>query len=258
MRIKNLVAFTLIELVVAATIIMLLASIGFYSYTKNISDARDGARKTDVAALSSQLKLYKKQRGAYSFPWNFFELHNRGETAAYQWYLDNTVTLSTAEKLPLDPKLDIPYSYAVTKNRQEFQIGLTLENAESPYALLEWDYKSVSRNILPNLILATESSSPLEINNAVWAGSTNRNLFIFHKGKHNLPYDFKTALPVADGTTFDNLFAEAEIDYWQNTDYRNCNEIYNAGKNITPSGQSDEYQILWSTWALTNTGCTAP
>lgn len=55
-------AFTLIELVVTATILVILTSIGFYSYTQNISDARDGRRKTDLSALSSQLNLYKKQR----------------------------------------------------------------------------------------------------------------------------------------------------------------------------------------------------
>lgn len=254
----NLGAFTLIELVVAATIIVLLASIWFYSYTKNIADARDGARKTDISALSSQLKLYKRQRGAYIFPGSYYEIHNRGEVAAYQWYIDNSVSLSTAEKLPLDPKLEIPYFYSTTRNRQEFQLALTLENAESPEAVVEGDYKSVAKNILPTLILAREGTTSMEINDAVWAGSTNRNLFVFHKWNHNLPYDFLTASPVSDGTDFNTLLIDSENDYWQNSDYRNCSEIFTAWKGVTPTGLSDEYQILNSVWSLTSTWCTAP
>lgn len=249
--------FTLIELVVAATIIVLLASIWFYSYTKNIADARDWARKTDIAALSSQLKLYKRQRWAYTFPWSYYEIHNRWQVVAYQWYMDNSVSLSTAEKLPLDPKLEIPYFFSTTRNRQEFQLALSLENAETPYAIVDGDYKSVAKNVLPNIVLAREGSSNFEINNAVWAGSTNRNLFIFHKGNHNLPYDFLTASPVSDGVDFDTILSDASDDYWQNSDYRSCSEIFTAAKWITPSWQTDEYQIINSVWALTNTGCTA-
>jgi prepilin-type N-terminal cleavage/methylation domain-containing protein len=54
--------FTLIEIVVSATILVILTSIGFYSYTKNIADARDSARVTDISALESQLSLYKRER----------------------------------------------------------------------------------------------------------------------------------------------------------------------------------------------------
>lgn len=250
--------FTLIELVVAATIIVLLASIWFYSYTKNIWDARDGVRKTDISALSSQLNLYKRQRWAYNFPGNYYQIHNRGEAVAYQGYVDNTVALSTAEKLPEDPKLETPYIYSTTTNRQEYQLAATLENSESPYAILEGSYKSVAKNVLPTIVLAREWSSAIEINNAVWAWATNRLLFVFHKWNHNLPYDFITAAPTSDGTDFTTLLADAASDYWQNSDYRSCSEIFTAGKWITPSGLSDEYQILNSTWALTNSGCTAP
>jgi stress response protein SCP2 len=41
------------------------------------------------------------------------------------------------------------------------------------------------------------------------------------------------------------MLDNAGDDYWQNTDYRNCEEINLAGKNITGSGAADqEYQIL--------------
>jgi type II secretory pathway pseudopilin PulG len=74
---KQTAAFTLIEIVVSATILVILTSIGFYSYTKNISSARDSARLTDLSALESQLSLYKRERGAYPFPGDYFNILNR-------------------------------------------------------------------------------------------------------------------------------------------------------------------------------------
>ncbi len=54
--------FTLVEIIVAATILVILTSIGFYAYTNNIADARDGVRKTDIASLESALNLYKREK----------------------------------------------------------------------------------------------------------------------------------------------------------------------------------------------------
>lgn len=259
MQPRNKNAFTLVELVVTATILVILTSIGFYSYTQNISDARDGVRKTDIASLSSALTLYKKQRGAYPFPGDSFEIRNRGKTVVYQGKMNEKVTLSTAERFPLDPEMEIPYFYAITANKQEFQLGLSLENSENPYAILQGDYKSVAKNILPTLLLATGATTAVEINSASGAAAlANRNLFLFNNGYHNIPYSFIDGTPLSDGTTLTNLIIDAGTSFWQNSDYRDCTEIFTAGKWITPSGVSDEYQIVSSTWALTNTGCIAP
>ena len=255
---SNKFAFTLIELVVTATILVILTSIGFYSYTQNISDARDGARKTDISTLASQLNLYKRERWAYPNPWDSFEIRNRGYTVGYQGYMNQKVTLSTAERLPLDPELDTPYIYSVTRNKQEFQVSATLENNESPFAFLQWDYKSIAKNILPNIVLALQTTSPVEINQVVGTGATNRNFFVFHNGFHNISYDFINGIPQSDGTLFTTLLSDAANDYWQNSDFRSCSEIFTAGKWITPSASTDEYQILSSTWVLVNTGCLAP
>jgi len=51
-KIKNhLAAFTLVEIVVTTTILVILTSIWFYSYSKSISDARDSARIADISTL---------------------------------------------------------------------------------------------------------------------------------------------------------------------------------------------------------------
>lgn len=257
---KNTRAFTLVELVVAATILVILTSIGFYSYTKNISSARDSARKTDISALSSQLSLYKKQRWAYPHPDSSFNITNKTLIVAKQWSMSQNVALSTAEKIPLDPELKIPYSYSVTANRQEYQIGGSIENSESPQAIIAWSYKSVSKNILPTILLATWSTSNIEIS----SGNAGRDFFIFNNGFHTLPYDFESGSPYSDGSSFSWILDDAGTNFFQNSDYRSCEEISTAAKHITPDGQSDEYQIRDANGALVNqvcncssTGCTA-
>lgn len=253
-------AFTLIELVVAATILVVLTAIGFYTYTQNISDARDGSRKTDLAALWSQMNLYKKQKWSYPLPGDAFEIHNRWYTVAYQWLLNNSVALTTANSLPTDPDLEIPYTYSVSRNRQEYQIALSIENNEDPYASIAWDYKSVSKNILPSLVLALEATSDTEVNAAVGAWAINRNLFIVNKGYHTLPYDFITEQAYADGSSLETILWDAWESYWQNIDYSSCSAIYQAKKHITidDGSTSDEYQVRNSSWVLTNTWCTFP
>jgi len=257
---KSSFAFTLIELVVAATILVVLTAIGFYSYTQNISDARDWTRNTDLAALNSQLKLYKSQRWKYPFPGEYFEIHNRAETVAYQGFMDNTVALSTASDIPQDPDLDRFYTYSTTSNLQEYQIALSLENSEDPYARVSWDYKSVAKTILPSLVLALDSTTTTEINASEPGWATNRQLFVLDTGFHNLPYDFINEVPYSAGSDFDTILSAVEWNYIQNTDFINCSEIYLAKKHITPADWSttDEYQVRNSSLALINIGCTFP
>lgn len=244
--------FTLVEIVVTTTILVILTSIWFYSYTKSIWDARDSARITDISALWSQLSLYKRERGAYPFPGDRFNLLNGSVVVAYQWKMNTKVSLTTANtSLPLDPDLEIPYFYSTTRNRQEYQIAATAENSESPYTLLQWDYRSISKNILPNIVLALDTTSDTDISLLA-----NKSLFLFHKGFNTLPYDFGSGDPYSDGTTLTWMLNNAGNDYWQNTDFRSCNEIELAGKNITATWSIDEYQILDSNWILQDTNCS--
>lgn len=249
--------FTLVELIVTATILVILSAVGFYSYTQNLVDARDSLRKSDVADLESRLKLYKQKRGAYPVPWNNFEIINSWVLVAQQWVMNNGVSLTTADTIPLDPYIKVPYFYSITNNKQQFEIALTLENADNPIAILEGDYKSVSKNTLPTITLALESTTPVEIQNGIGAGSTNRTAFIVNLGSYNLPYTFNEPYsPQNDsGISFDTILNDPTIEYWQNSDYRSCSEIYESGRSISNGSASQEYQILNSTGALVNTNC---
>ena len=247
-KIKNhLAAFTLVEIVVTTTILVILTSIWFYSYSKSISDARDSARIADISTLWSQLSLYKRERWAYPFPWDKFNLVNDTIIVWYQWEMNTKVSLTTASaNLPVDPKLKIPYFYSTTRNRQEYQIAASAENSDNPNTILQWDYRSVAKNVLPNIILALDTTSDADI-----SLTTTQSLFLFNKWFNTLPYDFNTGAPYSDNSTLSSMLDSAWNDYWQNTDYRSCQEINLAGKNITASwAAQQEYQILDSNWVL--------
>ena len=167
------------------------------------------------------------------------------------------MTLSTIEKLPTDPYTKTNYLYSVTQNKQESQVALTLENWEFPIALLEWDYKTVSKNVLPSIILATWSTVNVEIHTWVLDWANNRNLFILDWWK-NLPYNIVNPYdPYYAGESIDSVLISWSINFWQNSDYRTCTEIEESAKLIHDIW-TEIYQILDDTWILTDTWCTLP
>lgn len=250
-------AFTMVELIVTITIIAILSTIWFNSYVWYLWEARDSERKANIWEIKTALKLYKQKRWAYPIPWDTFNITNSWTIVAIQWKLNDKVTLNTMDKIPSDPYTDNYYSYSVTKNKQEAQIALTLENWEFPIALMDWDYKTVSKNVLPSIILATWSTSSVEVHTWVLDWSTNRNLFIFNWWK-NLPYKVTKPYDIFYAwENLDSVLSWWNITFWQNSDFRSCAEISEAAKLIHEVW-TEQYQILDSVWYLTNTWCILP
>lgn len=246
---KNIKAFTLPELVVTITIIIILSTVWFISYNSYLSDARDTQRKSDFAQIWSALKVHQQQRVTYPIPWNNFELTYNSNIVAYQWKLNSSVVIGTINSLPLDPKLETPYIYSVTNDYWEYQIALTLENDWNNLAYLQWDYKSVSVNILPSIVLALNWTAQTDI-------TTNKNAFVLNEQTQNLVYTFKKPYsPLTTSTSIENLvLSQKEKNlYWQNSDFRTCEEIWEAWKAIP---WVTEYQIVNENGTLGNASCT--
>ena len=62
---KKKQGFTMIELLVVATIIAVLTAIGVVSFSRANIRARDGKRKADLEQLRSALELYRSDMGQY-------------------------------------------------------------------------------------------------------------------------------------------------------------------------------------------------
>ena len=249
-------AFTLIELAISISIVAILATSWFYSYISSLNDARDSDRKANMWLIKTSLNLYKLKRWAFPIPWNKFNITNSWVVVANQWKLDENIVLTTIEKIPTDPLTESNYFYSVTTNRQEYQVALTLENWDFPIANLEWNYRSVSINILPNIMVAHSlSGSTFEINPNDLDWIDNRNKFILD-GWLNLPYALTSPYePYYNWWNVDSLMSEWSTKFWQNSDYKTCIEIQEAWKLIHESW-SEEYQVLEDWWALVSTWCT--
>ncbi len=249
------VAFTLIELMVWVTILAILWSIAFVSFTWHISTSRDSVRLDNFAKIELYLSNYKEKHWVYPLPTGWFNITNKGKIVAIQGKLNQEFLLDSFDSVPVDPSTKLPYPYSVLKNRSAYQIAATLEDNGVEKSLIRWDYVSVSKNILPSIVLA---SSPwawvdIEINQATAEGITNSKAFLLNNSVENLPYKLDgSKAPKVWNQVFSQLLDSAELeDYWQNIDYKSCKEIYEAGKYIGDG----EYQILTG-GSLTNTWCT--
>lgn len=65
MKIRKKSGFSLIELLVVATIIIVLSAIGLVSFTNAGKSARNSKRKTDLETVRQALVLYKNDMGTY-------------------------------------------------------------------------------------------------------------------------------------------------------------------------------------------------
>lgn len=185
-------------------------------------------------------------------PWNKFDITNNSTLVAYQWKLNENLIISTIDKIPIDPFVNVPYTFSITKNKQEFQLAATLENNWINKVLTIGNYKTVSKNILPTIILAMTTSWSAEINKSLPIWDTNRTKFVFDNSVHNLPYALTYPYaPYTDWATFSWLLDEAYLTWWQNSDYRSCQEIKDDWKFIW----NWEYQVNVS-GVLINTWCT--
>jgi len=260
--------FSFVELIVSVTILAVISTIWFISYSWYLWDSRDSQRKSDLAQVWSALKVYKQKRWYYPMPWDHFEILYSWSGIVYQWKFNDNVRLNTLDRLPLDPKTKGPYLYSIVKNKQQFEMAATLENEDSPIALVNWTYKSVSKNILPWIILAIEREVGQTATIIDWESDSQwdfwivtKNKFIFSNQKHNLPYEFiEPFSPYTDDTPIASILTELTLNnsFWQNTDFRNCLEIKESWKAIQNNWDPLEYQIISSTWSLNNTTCTFP
>lgn len=136
--------FTLIELMVAITIVAVLSGIGFTIYAQAQIVARDSRRKLDLKSFKTSFELfYEKHRyfpsynsttlgGSDSGNWpNLFEyVYVSGNPA-----VDSTErTFDYIAQMPLDPinNSNYHYSYYVQASGQGYLVCVSLENSRDP------------------------------------------------------------------------------------------------------------------------------
>lgn len=153
----NKKAFTLVELIVVITILAVLWTIGFISYTWYTSEARDSARLADMWNIKKAIDLNEINTWKLPEVTNPVEIKVWTQVVFSQWTFWNT-TIAGLKWLisqnPKDPLTKLDYSYSVTSDGSEYELGWYIENDKISYspisqanawlsltpALLRWNY----------------------------------------------------------------------------------------------------------------------
>ena len=116
-------AFSLVEILVVATIISLLASIAAVSYSRFVKQSRDARRKTDIEQIRAAIELYRNFNGAYPTP---------GMTFGVGAIIDDGASPTTyMSRIPNDPLSSSPtantYYYLSSGTFQDYTLCAYIE-----------------------------------------------------------------------------------------------------------------------------------
>lgn len=128
---KNL-GFTLVELIVTLTIIMILWVITFISMQGYNKSARDSARISDISVIKTSLEIFHVNSWKFPEPTSWFNIYYSWSIVWNQWIIwKQTITnLTNLDKIPTDPLTNNEYTYSVTKNKQEYELAWLSEWTE--------------------------------------------------------------------------------------------------------------------------------
>ncbi len=112
----------MIELLVVATIMIVLTAVGLVSYTQVNQRARNSKRQADMETVRQALVLYRSDAGTYPPTSDFSTLKSTLST-----YLRSDIN---------DPKNETPYLYAYESTGATFTLTAVLEPDAVPYQLL--------------------------------------------------------------------------------------------------------------------------
>lgn len=145
---KKKTGFTLVELIVVITILAVLWTIAFVSFSWYAKSARDSTRVSDLKSIEKILEFTRLDLWYYPEPSDSFSVTYSGATIWNQGTFNTSVLQKTKRlsEAPLDPLTQTPYTYSVLNTKQEYQIWGTLESSElsSIWNVYAWDLQGYS------------------------------------------------------------------------------------------------------------------
>ena len=113
-------AFTLIEILVVATIIALLAAGATISYSSLTKQSRDAKRKADLEQIRSALEMYRSNNNQY------ISTDTDNNCSSVLGYLFSPQKY--LESIPNDPKSNLGYYYRCRISQNDYTLGAYLES----------------------------------------------------------------------------------------------------------------------------------
>lgn len=116
---KKKFGFTLVELLVAVTIILVITVAAMISYSSVNQKSRDSRRSADLEKLRLALEMYKNIEGQY--PANAD--------------IDDLVTENYIDVLPVDPRDGSDYEYSAPDDYHYTYCTNNMEQQDNPYCV---------------------------------------------------------------------------------------------------------------------------
>ncbi len=196
-------AFTIVELIIVITILAILATVWFLSYSAYTSNARDWNRLTSIWEIQNWLNMFKLKNSKFpSAEGTIFSWTINWIALVYVWeFWDNISKSISLGFTPTDPLTKTKYTYGTTKDYKYYQISSIMENtvwyenhitnqtyAWNEEAKVEWNYKWILR--YSSWSEKWIANVPSLIFNNTWAVDllNSWTYFVVNK-KTNLPYN---------------------------------------------------------------------
>lgn len=170
-------AFTLVEMIVVTTIVAILATTGFLSYTWYIDSSRDTNRIAQINDIREWLELYSIS-SRLPIPGDSIDVTANGWVYSYQGNLDSDIiSLIWYQWGWKDPKYDTFPIYMLADNRKDFQLMSFLSEPQnlslfqSTYAEIS-DYSFLSPYTIwapIGILLNQDSNTPLHFDSDIIA-----------------------------------------------------------------------------------------
>ena len=109
-------SFTLIEILVVITIIVLLSAAAMVSYSTFLKQSRDAKRKTDLEQIRAALEMFRSNSTTNSYPTTGLS--------------ELTAPIVYIQSVPKDPK-DPTYSYYYSGSAADYTLGAYLETTST-------------------------------------------------------------------------------------------------------------------------------
>ncbi len=128
---KTIRAFTLVELIVVVTIIAILWTVGFISYSNYLTSARDSNRISQMTRIADALQVYGTTNNL-PLPENRVDITVWSTVVWFQWDLGEsvlqTIDYSTTAR---DPRDNSPFVYYLGTDRRNFQLMAFMEEQKA-------------------------------------------------------------------------------------------------------------------------------
>ena len=169
--------FTLVELIVVITILAILGTIWFISFSWFQTQSRDSVRISDLATLSRAIELTKLETWVFPSVSSGSLVTFSGSTVWTQWefWIDSLKQSRRISEAPTDPLTGNFYAYSITQSTWEYQI----------WAILEWWSSLSFKAGMSNTLLALTPQAyaatlePQEFSGAYILGNYN-GMYIVH------------------------------------------------------------------------------